>query len=153
MQENRPQLPLEVQLQAACLPSVRESYELLVSFIPELKKWDPDHESHELYKGRIKEHFKFSPVELIKYLEAHPEVCKTLLNDSYDKRYSPSTFIEEMKDGKYRVGWVTWNDNPLINQIRVFPAFWEAAADYVLFSWGLPRLTKEQSAWHEMAYY
>jgi hypothetical protein len=81
-------------------------------------------------------------------LEAHPETCSPLLLDSYDKRYSPSTFIEEWQD-KFRVGWVPGGQNP-ITQIRVFTSFAEAAADYVLFSWGFPRLTAEQANWFEI---
>jgi hypothetical protein len=110
-------------------------------------------ESVSRFQARIKKHFTFSVDELLSFLKVHPETCKTLLYDSYDKRYSPSTFIEEIKNGEYRVGWVTRNENPLITQIRVFPTPWEATADYVLVSWGFPRLTREQSAWYEMEHY
>jgi hypothetical protein len=92
-------------------------------------------------------------MDLIQYLKAHPETCTALLLGSYDKRYSPSTFIEEWKDNQYRVGWVTSAGNPLIIQIRVFSSFAEATADYVLFSWSFPRLTKEQAIWYELDHY
>src|SRR5260221_9047758 len=153
MWRSKREIPLEVQFQAICLPKAWQAYDVLKPFAPMLWRWFPFLESVERFQARAKRYLHFSTDELILYLKKHPEVCKTLLNDSYDKRYSPSTFIEEMKDSKYRVGWLTRNDNPLINQIRVFPSFWEATTDYVLFSWGFPRLTKKQSAWYEMAYY
>ena len=152
MPEDKIQLPLEIQLQAVCMPQIpTKSYDLLVSFLPNLKQWNPKYESTELYKGRVKKHLNFTVTELIKYLAVHPETCNILLNDSYDKRYSPSTFIEEWQN-KYRVGWVPSGQNP-INQIRVFSSFAEATADYVLFSWGFPRLTKEQANWYEIDKY
>jgi hypothetical protein len=151
MQKKQSKLPLEIQLQAVCMPRMLDSYDFLISFLPELKEWNPKHGSHELYKERVMEHLNFSVVELVEYLEAHPEACKILLNDSYDKRYTPSTFIEE-KQGKYRVGWVPSGQNS-INQIRVFLSFAEATADYVLFSWDFPRLTAEQANWVEVEHY
>ena len=146
------QLPLEIQLEAVCKTDIHETYNLLVSFLPELMEWDPNHESYELYKGRVKEQLSFSATELLEYLKSHPETCKVLLSDSYDKRYTPSTFIQEWKDDKYRVGWVPSGQSP-INQIRVFSNFEEATADYVLFSWGFPRLTAEQASWVEVEHY
>jgi hypothetical protein len=153
MQKQCSRIPLEIQLQAICQPRLSQSYDLLVSFLPELKEWNPELGSSELFKERAKEYLSFSTIELIEYLKAHPETCTVLLNDSYDKRYSPSTFMEEWKDNQYRVGWVTSAGNPLIDQIRVFSNFAEAAADYILFSWDFPRLTKEQANWFEMEHY
>ena len=151
MQNNQSQLPLEIQLQVVCTPRILETYDLLIPLLPELKEWNPKHGSYELYKERVKKHLNFTAMDLIKYLEIHPEICKILLIDSYDKRYTPSTFIEEKQD-KYRVGWVPSEQNP-INQIRTFSSFAEATADYVLFSWGFPRLTAEQANWVEVAHY
>ena len=75
----------------------------------------------------------------------------------YAQGTTPSTFLEEWKDNQYRVGWVnSWasrNEKPLETQIRIFQSFPEAAADDVLFSWGYPRLTKEQAIWYEMDYF
>jgi hypothetical protein len=112
IQEIKSQIPLDVQLQVACLPNIRESYNLLVSYLPELNEWDPKHGSYQLYKEHLKEHLNFTAIELIKYLETHPDTCKILINDSYDKRYAPSTFIEENQD-KYRVGWVPSGQSPI----------------------------------------
>lgn len=151
MQENKYYLPLEIQLTLVCLPDLRELCEMIASVLPELKKWDPKYESFTEYKEHVKEHFNFSANELIKHLEANPETCKVLIGDSYDKRYTPSTFIE-LRQNKYRVGWVSGGDNS-INQIRAFSNFAEATADYVLFSWGFQRLTKEQAIWVEVEHY
>jgi len=153
MQKQTSSIPLEIQLQVVCQPRLQRSYELLVSYRPELKEWDPRDGSNELFIERAKEHLSFTVNELIEYLKAHQEICSTLLNASYDKRSSPSTFIEKWRFLKYRVGWVTSAGNPLINQIRVFSNFAEATADYVLFSWGFPRLTKEQAKWYETDHY
>lgn len=150
MQEGDSQVPLEIQLQAICLPVQSKAYNLLISFLPELKAWDyKHHESLELYKKRVRQHLNFTPMDLIRYLESHPETCEALLNNSYDKRYAPSTFIDQGKDNKYRVGWVDPRTRPVITQVRVFSTFAEAAADYVLFSWGFPRLSREQANWFE----
>jgi len=151
MQNNQSQLPLEIQLQVVCTPQMLDTYDLLIPLLPELKEWNPKHGSHELYKERVKNHLNFTTSDLVKYLETHPEICKILLNDSYDKRYTPSTFIEQKQDN-YRVGWVPSGQSP-INQIRVFSSFAEATADYVLFSWGFPRLTAEQANWVEVEHY
>ena len=151
MQNNQSQLPLEIQLQVVCTPRLLDTYDLLIPLLPELKEWNPKHGSHELYKERVKKHLNFAASDLVKYLETHPEICEILLNDSYDKRYTPSTFIEQKQDS-YRVGWVPSGQSP-INQIRVFSSFAEATADYVLFSWGFPRLTAEQANWVEVEHY
>jgi hypothetical protein len=145
MKNDPVKIPLEIQLEAICFPKLWQTYELLSSYSPELREWDPRRSSTEIFKFKVRGVLNFTTRELILYLENHPEKCEELLCDSYDKRYSPSTFIEEWKN-KYRVGWSGSGDD---RQLRVFPSFFEAAADYVLFSWGLPRLTKDQSDRHE----
>src|SRR5690242_15542051 len=45
--------------------------------------------------------------EIAKYFRAHPGIARALLGESYDKRYTPSTFISENGDGSFRVGWFT----------------------------------------------
>jgi hypothetical protein len=88
---------------------------------------------------------------LVSHLHAHPEICEQLLLASYNKRFSPSTFIEERGDGIYWVGWVPHFGK--IKHIRAFNSFAQAATDYVLFSWGLPRLSKEQADWQKVDKY
>jgi hypothetical protein len=79
MQEDKIQLPLNIQLQAVCMPHIpTRSYDLLISFLPDLEPWNPKHGSYELYKGHVKKYLSFTVTELIKYLEVHPETCKIL---------------------------------------------------------------------------
>lgn len=44
-----------------------------------------------------KEISELPAAEIAKYFREHPEIAKALLNESYDKRHTPSTFIEEKK--------------------------------------------------------
>jgi hypothetical protein len=73
--------------------------------------------------------------------------------DSYDKRYAPSTFLQEWENNQYRVGWVKAAGDPSITDIRVYSSLADATSDYVLFSWGYPRLSKDQASWHEMDHF
>lgn len=151
------EIPLDVQLQAVCIPKEWDSYHLFVSFIPNLQKlprerWMSFGDHLTKYQIEVKKYLTFTADDLLSYLKFHPDTCQALLSDSEDKRY-PSTFLAEMKGGKYRVGRVTHNGDPLIIEIRVFSSLWEAATDYVLFSWGFPRLSKKLSLWYEMDHY
>jgi hypothetical protein len=53
---------------------------------------------------------ELSPADVVAYFRAQPDAANRVLGQSYDKRYSPSTFVEE------------------------------AVADYLLFSFGKGRL-------------
>ena len=75
------------------------------------------------------------PADLVVYFRANPQAADHLLQQSYDKRYSPSTFIEEA-DAGYQVGWFDHERT----HVRHFTNFSEAAADYLLFSFGRGRL-------------
>jgi hypothetical protein len=79
------------------------------------------------------------PEEIATYLRAHPEVARDLLNESYDKRYSPSTFIAEEGEG-FRVGWVP--RHAPVECVRRFSNLPDAATDYLLFSFGKGRWTE-----------
>ena len=61
-----------------------------------------------------------------------------MLSESYDKRYSPSTFIMEQGDG-FLVGWVSSRAGHLAE--RQFSNLADAATDYLLFSLGKGRWT------------
>jgi hypothetical protein len=76
------------------------------------------------------------PADLVAYFRAHSEAASRVLGESYDKRYSPSTFIEEAEGGGYRVGWF----DRTRQHVQQFTDFAEAVADYVLFSFGKGRL-------------
>ncbi len=153
MDEAFPAVPLPVQLKAVCLPWHRDAYKLIAPYIPWFRRFSLRSKSLEDFEGNIRPYFTFTAEDLIAYLREQPRTCTDLLLDSYDKRYSPSAFIEEWRGCSYRVGWVGRDSLPRITQIRVFPTFAEAVADYVLFSWGFPRLTKQQSTWVEMDQY
>ena len=78
------------------------------------------------------------PTEIARYFREHPEVADCLLGESYDKRYTPSTFIQQ-EGGKFRVGWSTRNATYLC--VQEFPSLTDAATDYLLFSLGKSRWT------------
>ena len=75
------------------------------------------------------------PSELVAYFREHPQAGESILQQSYDKRYTPSTFIEEV-DAGYQVGWF---DHERIH-VQNFRELSEAAADYLLLSFGRGRL-------------
>ena len=84
----------------------------------------------ENYAGHVNKGAEY----LVQFFRSHPEEADKVLGQSYDKRYTPSTFIEEIKD-KYRVGWY---ENDRENEI-VFNNIEEAVTDYLLFSFGKGR--------------
>lgn len=62
-------------------------------------------------------------------------MCKKALMQSYNKRYVPSTYIEEAGDN-FCVGWFDAERS----HARVFTDIGAAVADYLLFSFGKGRL-------------
>jgi hypothetical protein len=82
------------------------------------------------------------PVDLAGYFREHPEVATDLLNESYDKRYTPSTYITEEGSG-FSVGWLS--RSPIEKKcIRRFSNLADAATDYFLFSRGKGRWNNPQ---------
>jgi hypothetical protein len=77
--------------------------------------------------------------EIAKYLREHPGTAKALLDESYDKRYTPATFISENGDGSFRVGWFTRDAQ--YDSVKEFENLTDAATDYLLFSLGKGRWT------------
>ena len=75
-----------------------------------------------------------SAQEIATYFRENLSVAEQLLTESYDKRYSPSTFIAEEGEG-YRVGWYSKG----YKCERRFTNLADAATDYVLFSHGRER--------------
>ena len=45
-----------------------------------------------------------SPAEVAAHLRANPDIARDVLHESYDKRWSPATFIDE-QHGRFWVGW------------------------------------------------
>ena len=75
--------------------------------------------------------------EIARYLREHPETAAALLSESYDKRFTPSSFIAEAAD-RFRVGWFTRDGKyECVQQFTELP---DAATDYLLFSLGKGRL-------------
>jgi len=77
------------------------------------------------------------PIEAtVEYLRGNTKDATGLLNESYDKRYSPAAFIREQGDG-FEVGWFTRHGE--YECVREFSNVTDAATDYVLFSLGKGR--------------
>jgi len=79
---------------------------------------------------------ELTPDRIAAYFCLHPEVAERLFSESYDKRYSPSTFLAEDGDG-FRVGWFS-RSSGYANERR-FSSLADAATDYLLFSLGKGR--------------
>jgi hypothetical protein len=139
------EIPLNVQLQAICLSDYSALFDLLCPYLPKIEAARPFFDDTVI--KRVSQHFSFTKEELIGYLRDHTDVCEQLLKASYDKRCSPSTFIAETNQGKFQVGYVNIGPTHWITQVREFSNFAEAMADYVLFSWKLPRLSHNEADW------
>jgi len=126
-------IPEEIKITAACAYDLREVSEILKPYLI----WDGASEDFRFStkRGDYKPIFDFNKNELVAYLFENPETCEKILTDSYDKRYTPSSFIAEVPGG-YSVGWFDHSRS----QVRTFTNLHEAAADYVLLSWDLGRL-------------
>jgi hypothetical protein len=76
------------------------------------------------------------PAEIRQRFREWPWIAKDLLNESYDKRSTPSTFITEDGAG-FRVGW--FSAKLEYECVRNFSNLADAATDYLLFSTGKGR--------------
>jgi hypothetical protein len=79
---------------------------------------------------------RLPPVEIVAYFGQHSETAEALLTESYDKRFTPSTFIME-KGEKFQVGWLPRHGK--YQCVKEFSDLSEAATDYLLFSLGISR--------------
>jgi len=79
--------------------------------------------------------------DIAKFFREHPEIAGALLGESYDKRFTPSSFIEE-KGNRFRVGWFTRDAKYQCDQ--EFSNLADAATDYLLFSLGKGRWTPQK---------
>lgn len=70
-----------------------------------------------------------SEVQLLTYFREHTDECHRLLNYSDDKRFTPTTYFDEV-DGGYDVGWFGENREDVI----FHQSLNAAATDFVLFS-------------------
>ena len=76
-----------------------------------------------------------SPAVIVAQFRSDADAARRILNQSYDKRFTPSTFIDETKGG-FQVGWFDGKRK----HVRRFPGLPEEAADYLLYSFGRGRL-------------
>jgi hypothetical protein len=76
------------------------------------------------------------PAVIAIYFRDHPEEASDLLNESYNKRCAPSSFIAE-EGGGFRVGW--FSSRFEYKCVRRFSNLADAATDYLLFSLGKGR--------------
>jgi len=79
------------------------------------------------------------PSDIAEYLREHPGVAEALMSESSDKRFTPSSFIEQKGD-RFRVGWFTTDAK--YEFVQEFPTLADAAADYLLLSLGKGRWTR-----------
>ncbi|MGV3528250.1 MAG: hypothetical protein ACO1OO_05090 [Flavisolibacter sp.] len=118
-----------IELEAACTLTERQAREILARD----KSW-----FDKIIDGKNDIKFSFNQYDLLSYLRQRPELCDKILQFSYDQRCSPATFIEEHENA-YRVGWFDKDRE----EIKTFDKLYEAATDFVLFSWNLGRLERE----------
>lgn len=78
---------------------------------------------------------ELQPHAIVAFFRSDPAAAIRILTHSYDKRYTPSTFLEET-DGGFCVGWFDGTRQ----HVQHFSELPEAATDYLLFSFGKGRL-------------
>jgi hypothetical protein len=83
------------------------------------------------------------PADIARYFRQHPMAAEDLLHESYDKRFTPSSFIAEENDG-FRVGW--FSSRLECECVKQFRNLADAATDYLLFSLGKGRWTPSELA-------
>jgi len=87
--------------------------------------------SRQQLRGR----FTFTAAELRCYIETNPGLAEVLFDKSLDQRSTPSAFMAEAPGG-YTVGWF----DHARSEERFHERIEDAATDFVLTYWGLPRL-------------
>jgi len=85
----------------------------------------------------------YSPADIATYFRDHPETATALLEESCDKRFTPSSFIAEEGDG-FKVGWLTRRAE--YECVAWFANLADAATDYLLFSLGKGRWTPPETS-------
>jgi hypothetical protein len=118
------------QLAAACTVHNYEASRLLDVRQPGRLNEVPDREF-------VKNIFKFSRTDLFEYIRANPGLADALHGRSLDQRGTPSAFMEDAPGG-YKVGWFDGSEK----ELRFHERIEEAAADFVLGFWGMPRTMK-----------
>ena len=125
---NGPNLTKDDQLAAACLIYTCDASQRLGMPLTESAGSAANREN-------LRRRFTFSKAELKKYIHSTPGLAEKLLNASLDQRSSaPSAFIEPVGGG-YNVGWF----DGAKSRARFHSTIENAALDFVLLIWGLPR--------------
>lgn len=95
---------------------------------------EPEFRGNVAGRAQVREHFSFTAAELRCYIEASPGLAETLYNKALDQRSTPSAFMTEVAQG-YCVGWY----DSARSEERFHFRIENAATDFVLTYWGLPR--------------
>ncbi|MBO6661162.1 MAG: hypothetical protein JJ909_06320 [Roseivirga sp.] len=88
-------------------------------------------------KKRVDRFFVFSHNELFSFLDDNTKICKRVVQESLDKRVTPSSFIQESTT-HYKVGLY---DNDYL-EVKEWSKLSLAISDYLFLSWNLPRLNQ-----------
>jgi|ERR1700722_1794960 hypothetical protein len=83
------------------------------------------------------------PEQIVAHFRSNPEPARHLLEESEDKRYTPSTFFSEEYSG-YSVGW--YSAKSRYECVHRFSTLEDAATDYLLFSLGKGRWTPPEAS-------
>ena len=85
-------------------------------------------------------------MDLTEYLKGNQEIAQTLITQSDDKRYAPSTILFQAKDC-FIVGEFEFKKGREFEfeQAQIFTNIVEATADYILLNWQLPRLRPKET--------
>lgn len=124
-------MPLERQLAAACTVYPYEASRILDVRVPGNPNAVPDREW-------FAPHFTFTPEQLREYITEDPLRAGQLITRSLDQRTMPSAYVVDDENGLYEVGWFDGDKHDIVRYEHVE----DAATDFVLAYWGLPRLRK-----------
>lgn len=123
--------PLDKQLAAACMVHPYEASQILGIRDEQRPNGIPSRES-------LCDQFTFTAQELRAYILNAPMQATEIHNRSLDNRSSPAPYIWGVVGG-FHVGWYDGTRGGFSNT-SFFERIEDAAADFVLTYWGLPRL-------------
>jgi hypothetical protein len=82
------------------------------------------------------------PAAIVEYFHEYRDLAERLLTESYDKRFTPSSFIQQ-KGAVFGVGWFSRESR--YECVQEFTALADAATDYLLLSLGKGRWIPAQT--------
>jgi hypothetical protein len=95
---------------------------------------EPEFRGNVLSREQLRDRFTFTAAELRQYIETNPGLAEDLYDKSLSQRSTPSAFMVEAPGG-YSVGWY----DDARSEEHFHERIEDAAADFVLAYWGLPR--------------